>query len=115
MRSFSILLYMDALAQGGRVTVRNSEGFTSLYVAAQNGHTDICGLLLEHGSDVNEVDLKAKHTPIHNAAVRGVLKVSRNRKTTKSLEIMTFQGILLFLLFLDIFSIKKGAPNEPGY
>ena len=30
-------------------------------------------------------------------------KVSRNSKTTKSLEIMTFQGILLFLLFLDTF------------
>ena len=28
------------------------------------------------------------------------LKVSRNSKTTKSLQIMTFQGILLFLLFL---------------
>ena len=30
-------------------------------------------------------------------------KVSRNSKTTKSLEIMTFQEILLFLLFLDTF------------
>ena len=33
-------------------------------------------------------------------------KVSRNSKTTKSLEIMTFQGILLFLLFLDTFHIQ---------
>ena len=30
-------------------------------------------------------------------------KVSRNSETTKSLEIMTFQEILLFLLFLDTF------------
>ena len=34
------------------------------------------------------------------------LKVSRNSKTTKSLQIMTFQGILLFLLFLDTFCIQ---------
>ena len=31
------------------------------------------------------------------------LKVSRNSEMTKSFEIMTFQGILLFLLFLDTF------------
>ena len=30
-------------------------------------------------------------------------KVSGNSETTKSLEIMTFQEILLFLLFLDTF------------
>ena len=33
-----------ALAQGGRVTVRNSQGFTPLFVAAQEGHTAMCGL-----------------------------------------------------------------------
>ena len=30
-----------ALAQGGRVAVRNLEGGTPLILAAQNGHTDI--------------------------------------------------------------------------
>ena len=43
---------VDALAQGGRVEMRNPGGFAPLYAAAQNGHTDICGLLLQHGSDV---------------------------------------------------------------
>ena len=33
-------------------------------------------------------------------------KVSRNSKTTKSLEIMTFQGVWSFLLFLDTFHIQ---------
>ena len=33
-------------------------------------------------------------------------KVSRNSEKTKSLEIMTFQEILLFLLFLDTFGKK---------
>ena len=34
------------------------------------------------------------------------LNVSRNSKTTKSLEKMTFQGIWSFLLFLDTFRIQ---------
>ena len=55
---------MDALAQGGRVAMRNPEGGTPLLAAAQNGHTDICGLLLGHGSDVNEVQLKSKQTAL---------------------------------------------------
>ena len=37
---------VDALAQGGRVEMRNPEGVTPLIAAAQAGHTDICGLLL---------------------------------------------------------------------
>ena len=35
----------DALAQGGRVAMRY-KGSTPLLAAADNGHTDICGLLL---------------------------------------------------------------------
>ena len=35
---------------------------------AQRGHTDICGLLLAHGSDVNEMHLKTKMTALHIAA-----------------------------------------------
>ena len=33
--------------------------------------------------------------------------LSRNSKTTKSLEIMTSQGIRSFLLFIDTFRIKS--------
>ena len=62
---------VDALAQGGRVAMRTSQGGTPLLVAAQNGHTDICGLLLAHGSDVNEVQLETKLTALHEAAARG--------------------------------------------
>ena len=43
---------VNALAQGGRVAMKNHQGATPLLTAALNGHTDICGLLLEHGSDV---------------------------------------------------------------
>ena len=69
-----------ALAQGGGVTVRNSQGFTPLLAAAYNGHTDICGLLLAHGSNVNEVDPETKDTALdyaafygHNASVEALL------------------------------------------
>ena len=35
--------------------VRGSEQLTPLVVAAQNGHTDICGILLATGRNVNEM------------------------------------------------------------
>ena len=60
-----------ALAQGGRVTMRNTQGFTPLMAAAQNGHTDICGLLLAHSSNVNEVVPDTKHTALHLAVSKG--------------------------------------------
>ena len=52
---------MTALAQGGKVTMRNPQEFTPLLVAAGNGHTDICNLLLAHGSNVNEVKPDTEH------------------------------------------------------
>ena len=62
---------VDALAQGGRVAMRNPQGGTPLIAAAQNGHTDICGLLLAHGSDVNEMELETKTTALHYAVGTG--------------------------------------------
>ena len=63
---------MDALAQGGSVAVRSPEGSTPLLLAAQEGHTDICGLLLAHGSDANyERELNTKFTALFHAATRG--------------------------------------------
>ena len=62
---------VDALAQGGRVAVRSPQGFTPLLAAARNGHIDICGLLLAHGSDANEVILNTKWTALHLAAGQG--------------------------------------------
>ena len=60
-----------ALVQGGRVTVRNPQGATPLIAAAQKGHTDICVLLLAHGSNVNEVQPVTKQTALHLAAIYG--------------------------------------------
>ena len=62
---------VDALTQGGKVSVRNPQGFTPLSAAAKYGHTSICGLLLAHGSDVNEVRPHTRDTALHEAALRG--------------------------------------------
>ena len=62
---------ISALAQGGRVAVMDSDGFTPLIVAACHGHTDICGLLLAHGSNVNEMKPDNKVTALHYAASQG--------------------------------------------
>jgi len=62
---------VDALAQGGRVTMRDHQGHTPLLEAAHKGHTDICALLLAHGSDVNETEPETKMTALHCAALRG--------------------------------------------
>ena len=62
---------MAALAQGGRVAVRNHQGLTPLIAAAEIGNTDICGLLQAHGSNVNEIRLDTKDTALHEAALRG--------------------------------------------
>ena len=60
---------ITALSRGGRVTVRTPQGVTPLIAAAQNGHADICGLLLAHGSNVNEMKPLVKHTALHFTAM----------------------------------------------
>ena len=60
-----------ALAQGGRVAMRNDQGFTPLLAAALKGHTDIGGLLLAHSSNVNEVEPNTKCTALHYSAIKG--------------------------------------------
>ena len=58
---------MAALTQGGCVAMRNQQGGTPLLAAAQSGHTDMCGLLLENGSDVN-IRIPEGFTPLLAAA-----------------------------------------------
>ena len=60
-----------ALCNGASTSWRNSQGFSPLLAAARNGHTDICGLLLKHGSNVNETHSISKSTALHFAAQYG--------------------------------------------
>ena len=117
---------ITALAQGGRVTPRSHDGFTPLLIAAQEGHTDICGILLAHDSNVNEVEHEAKATALHYAAVNGhnvLVEVllswgaqvnQQNYLGTTPLHVACQEGHLLCVLTL----LKAGAsitlPNDPG-
>ena len=62
---------MAALAQGGKVTWRNHQGLTPFLAAAQNGHKDICNLLLALGSDVNETSPGSQKTALLQASLGG--------------------------------------------
>ena len=64
---------MRCLENGGRVGLVGPQGLTltPLVTAAKNGHTDICGLLLAHGGNVNEVESNSKLTALHYAAATG--------------------------------------------
>ena len=60
----------ELLSQGGRVDARE-QGFTPLLAAAQRGHTEVCELLLDKGSDLEESSLRAHYTALHYAAIGG--------------------------------------------
>ena len=77
MKSFSILLLTETLKGCWKLLHRMDKLPAEVLnkeiqlAAAQSGHTDICGLLLAHGSDVNEVHPESKWTALHHAAARG--------------------------------------------
>ena len=82
---------IGALAEGGRVTMRSPQGFTPLLVAARNGHADTCGLLLAHGSNVNEVDPDTRHTALHYSARQGHTELQK-RANRANLLVLIFPG-----------------------
>ena len=62
---------MHCLERGVGLIVPQGSTLTALLAAAKNGHTDICGLLLAHGGNVNEVEAGSKLTALHYAADKG--------------------------------------------
>ena len=63
------------LNEGCQIDLVNSNGRNVLHAAAQGGHVDLLGLLVEHGLDVNEGDADG-YTPLHSAAEHGKLEGS---------------------------------------
>ena len=50
----------SALRRGIHPDTKGRDGTTMMHVAAQNGRTDIVGLLLEHHADVNVTTAKGR-------------------------------------------------------
>ena len=64
----------ELLAQGGRVDAREKD-FTPLLAAADMGHTQVCQLLLEKGSNLEERHPATLYTALHYAAGGGHLSL----------------------------------------
>ena len=62
-----------ALVNGGSVKRRKDGIWTPLIGAAMHGHTDLCWLLLAHGSQLEEREFGSENTALHEAAVLGHL------------------------------------------
>jgi ankyrin repeat protein len=59
-------LAQDLIMDGANVNVLTDDHLAPLHMAAQNGNVAIARLLLEHGAEINPVDLKG-WTPLDRA------------------------------------------------
>ena len=66
-------LLLDA---GADVNVKDDSGWTPLYHAASEGHTEIAKLLLDAGADVNVKD-DSGWTPLHHTASGGLTEIAK--------------------------------------
>jgi hypothetical protein len=64
------------LENGSDISTTDQDLFTSLHLAAHNGHLSLVKLLLEKGADPNAVT-KWKSTPLHFAAEKGHAEIAR--------------------------------------
>ena len=95
-------------------------GWTPIHQAAENGHEQVCKLIMDKIKDKNPADLKGR-TPLHIAAKNGYLPVCElildeledknnhvnpkvNQSSTSPVYILLFS---LFNFFSFIFSARK--------
>ena len=65
------------------VSKRNLDGYTPIYLALQNGHTEMVHQLLQHNADLVHVKGKECMTPLHYAARREGLTPQHYEAKTK--------------------------------
>ena len=59
---------IDMLGDGMPINSRDKDGYTALYWAVFNNHTEVVDELLENGADVNVRNSSYDWTPLHAAA-----------------------------------------------
>ena len=116
----------ELLSQGGRVDARE-HGFTPLQVVAQRGHTEVCKLLIEKGSDLEESSTRTQDTALHKAAINGheiLLQLllshnaevnSRNRIEDTPLHLASQEGHLASVVTLLQAGADPLLPDDDGF
>ncbi|NVO15659.1 MAG: ankyrin repeat domain-containing protein [Rhodoplanes sp.] len=86
-----------ALAAGGPVDRRFpivggfDDGHTALLVAARDGATEMVGLLIDAGADVNAIEPVFGAVPLHKATYNGHLDITRRLATAEGVH-LDYQG-----------------------
>ena len=75
MRLEEVLLYKALLKKGAKVD-NLSASQTPLYIASEEGHTDVVSVLLKWGANYN-IDNRIQETPLHIASKEGHIGVVR--------------------------------------
>jgi ankyrin repeat protein len=76
-RSMSSEMTEVLLEHGANAHAKNQHGLTALHIAAEKGDIKMAKLLVEHGADVMDEDLRANDTPLHFAASKGRAEVTQ--------------------------------------
>lgn len=63
---------IELINQGAALTLTDDDDSTPLHLAAQNGFTEIIGLLLDCGADINEDEFE--ETPLYEAVRFGQIE-----------------------------------------
>ena len=115
----------ELLSEGGRVDARD-QGFTPLLAATDEGHAEVCKLLIEKGSDLEESDTDTQYTALHYAAINGhesLLQLllshnaevnSRDRREATPLHLASQEGHLASVLTLLQAGADPLLPDHQG-
>eukprot|EP01041_Mallomonas_annulata_P002955 gene2955-5800_t len=73
VRNGDAVLLRELLDRGLSVNNCRWSGWSLLHRAAENGHTHVCEMLLDHGASINCRSVWGWHTPLHLALGNGFL------------------------------------------
>ena len=62
---------METLEDKNPEQIKGDAGYTPLHAAAENGHVEVCRLIMDAVEDISPKTKKDKTTPLHLAAKNG--------------------------------------------